>query len=1198
MTNTAYAHLRNTVLRGGRLTKSRGIVASIAPMMGAIVIAGLSAGQAQAADECGPDGAGATLITCTAGNYAGGGVYPDFPNGITYTGSDGLTLILNDAGITVADPGVSVTSSITGTDAISVIGTNVGTITTTAGSAHGLYSNIINTDSEATATALLIDGDVETTGTAASGLYARTDGLGATLAQMDGGSVTTGGVQAHGLYSYIDNFLSEAKATALLIDGEVDTAGVLDIGLYARTTGLGATLAQMDGGRVTTEGTLAHGLYSVISNGISEAMATALLIDGDVETTDGDAFGLYAQTSGLGDTMAQMDGGSVTTEGTQAYGLYSYISNTDSKATATALLIDGEVDTADDDAFGLYARTDGLGASLAQMDGGSVTTGGEGASGLHSYINNGLSTATATALLKDGDVETTDDDAHGLYARTDGLGATLAQMDGGSVTTGGGLAYGLFSFISNDISEAMATALLIDGDVETTDDDAFGLYATTSGLGATMARMDGGSVTTRGGNAYGLYSETRNIESEATATALLTNGDVDTIGEGAHGFYAATLGTGLATATASGTSTVMVSGLDAAGIRVEVSQAGASYAAAVTDTAVVTGGAGAGSGIRTESVAASSGTIFVGVDATVNGSAGAAGILDDAGDTVVDIAGTVIGDVELGDGSDTLAFAATADLSGVVLLDGGDDAATADGWTDELTLTGQTFSSTGANITNWETLIVEGGSLELTDGMLTVGSDAGTGLSLTNGGALDAGGAFALTGNLMTSTGGTFDGTGGGIGVYSISGSVLNNGIITTQDAVVGDVITVAGDYSGSGTLLVDVDTSMSMADTLIIEGSVQSAGTTVRVQSITSPVSLSSDIVAVTVNGTSMEGDFVGALTSGAFDYSLLKDGNDFVFSATAVAINSTGAVYETAPSILGAFNRLPTLGQRVRQRQWAGADRAKGVLEPSIGGWLSVHGNSLDAATSTGSNTESTTWSLQAGADFAVEPGDQGQWVMGVTGQYGRLSSTVTSALGFGTIDAEGFGVGMTATWYGNAGTYVDLQGQVNWIDSDFASSAAGALAEGELSKAYALSAEVGHRFAMDQNTALVPQAQLTAGRVDGAGFTDSANNVVDLGNNSTALVRVGLAYEYETGGNRDKLYVIGNILHDFSSDSSVNVAGADLSTSAGEATWGEIGVGGSVTMNDTTTLYGEASYRSAFSGGSDNNGLALTTGLRMQW
>jgi outer membrane autotransporter protein len=559
----------------------------------------------------------------------------------------------------------------------------------------------------------------------------------------------------------------------------------------------------------------------------------------------------------------------------------------------------------------------------------------------------------------------------------------------------------------------------------------------------------------------------------------------------------------------------------------------------------------------------------------------------------------VIGDVELGDGSDTLAFAATADLSGVVLLDGGDDAATADGWTDELTLTGQTFSSTGANITNWETLIVEGGSLELTDGMLTVGSDAGTGLSLTNGGALDAGGAFALTGNLMTSTGGTFDGTGGGIGVYSISGSVMNNGIITTQDAVVGDVITVAGDYSGSGTLLVDVDTKTDMVDELVITGNVTGGTTTVVVNNLSPHGASGNTLRVISVGGTSAADNFVldgEYLTAGAFDYSLVQQGSDFVLAG---AVNSTGALHQATPMILGAaFNRLPTLGQRVRQRQWAGTNRAKGVLEPSIGGWLSVHGNSLDAATSTGSNTESTTWSLQAGADFAVEPGDQGQWVMGVTGQYGRLSSTVTSALGFGTIDAEGFGVGMTATWYGNAGTYVDLQGQVNWIDSDFASSAAGSLAEGELSKAYALSAEVGHRFAMDQNTALVPQAQLTAGRVDGAGFTDSANNVVDLGNNSTALVRVGLAYEYETGGNRDKLYVIGNILHDFSSDSSVNVAGADLSTSAGEATWGEIGVGGSVTMNDTTTLYGEASYRSAFSGGSDNNGLALTTGLRMQW
>jgi fibronectin-binding autotransporter adhesin len=243
-----------------------------------------------------------------------------------------------------------------------------------------------------------------------------------------------------------------------------------------------------------------------------------------------------------------------------------------------------------------------------------------------------------------------------------------------------------------------------------------------------------------------------------------------------------------------------------------------------------------------------------------------------------------------------------------------------------------------------------------------------------------------------------------------------------------------------------------------------------------------------------------------------------------------------------------------------------------------------------------------LQAGADFAVEPGDAGQWVLGVTGQYGQVSSTVTSALGFGTIDAEGFGVGATATWYGNTGTYVDLQGQMNWIDSDIASSAAGALATDQNTKAYALSAEVGHRFALNETSAIVPQAQLTWGSIDGGSFTDSAGNAVDLGNNDQTIGRIGLAYEYTpnvaAAGNPTKAYVIGNILHDFSGDSSVQVGGASLSTGAAETTWGEIGVGGSYAMDANKTLYGEAAYRTSFGGSSDNNGLSGTVGLRIQW
>jgi hypothetical protein len=164
-----------------------------------------------------------------------------------------------------------------------------------------------------------------------------------------------------------------------------------------------------------------------------------------------------------------------------------------------------------------------------------------------------------------------------------------------SVTTGGTQAHGLYSFIDvvgdidNNLNDATATALLNDGDVKTTGNGASGLVAETDGLGATLAQMNGGSVTTEGIQAHGLYSSSFNGLSTATVTATLTSGDVKTIFIRAHGVYAVTAGTGLATATVSGTSTVMASGNRSNGITV---RSNGSYAAAVTDTAVVTGGAG------------------------------------------------------------------------------------------------------------------------------------------------------------------------------------------------------------------------------------------------------------------------------------------------------------------------------------------------------------------------------------------------------------------------------------------------------------------------------------------------------------------------------------------------------------------------------------------------------------------------------
>ena len=590
-----------------------------------------------------------------------------------------------------------------------------------------------------------------------------------------------------------------------------------------------------------------------------------------------------------------------------------------------------------------------------------------------------------------------------------------------------------------------------------------------------------------------------------------------------------------------------------------------------------------------------------GNDTIVADGADVASIDAGAGDDIATWSAGAVGSIAMGLGSDELTVSAS-EYDGSQVLDGGDDLSTADGMVDTLTLLNLTVAATGANILGMENVVIDGGTVSFSDNALTTGSDAGTGLSIVNGGALDAGGAFALTGNLSVAAGSTFDGTGAGAGVYSISGDLINNGIVTTKDGVVGDTITVAGNYSGTGILSVDIDTATDTIDTLVIAGDVTGGPTTVVVNNL-SPLGASGNaLTVIAVGGTSAAGDFVldgGSLTAGAFDYNLAHQGSNFVLAS---AVNSTGAVYQAAPSVLSGLNSLPTVEQRVGQRQWAGTNVARGELQPSTGGWLRQRGDGLKASTTTGIATKSNSWGLQAGIDYDVEAGGDGLWVLGVTGQYGKLNSSVTNALGSGSIDAEGFGLGATATWYGTKGTYVDLQAQANWISSDMSSSAAGTLASGELSKAYALSAEVGHRFELNQNTTLVPQAQLTLGKLHGASFTDSAGNAVDLGNNNSTVGRLGLAYEYEnndrTDGNRAKAYVIGNILHDFSTDSTVKVAGADLSTSASGATWGEIGLGGSVTVDaNKTTVYGEASYRGAFNGGS-NSGLGLTAGLRVQW
>ena len=76
-------------------TRKEGLALPLSAIALAVAFLAAAPQQARAANECGAEAAGADAITCTG----------SFPTGISYTGSDGLTLNLNNPAIVVQNAG-------------------------------------------------------------------------------------------------------------------------------------------------------------------------------------------------------------------------------------------------------------------------------------------------------------------------------------------------------------------------------------------------------------------------------------------------------------------------------------------------------------------------------------------------------------------------------------------------------------------------------------------------------------------------------------------------------------------------------------------------------------------------------------------------------------------------------------------------------------------------------------------------------------------------------------------------------------------------------------------------------------------------------------------------------------------------------------------------------------------------------------
>ncbi|MBB3656742.1 fibronectin-binding autotransporter adhesin [Rhizobium sp. BK650] len=512
---------------------------------------------------------------------------------------------------------------------------------------------------------------------------------------------------------------------------------------------------------------------------------------------------------------------------------------------------------------------------------------------------------------------------------------------------------------------------------------------------------------------------------------------------------------------------------------------------------------------------------------------------------------------------------------------------------------------------------------------------------------------WLLTGNGTVATNWTiYDGTllvGDHSAPASVIGNITNFGRLGGSGTIIGDVsnsgmvapgnsigtLTISGNYTGNGGTL-DIESVLggdaSPTDRLVVTGN--TAGTTnVRVTNLGGGGAQTVEgIKIVDVGGTSagtfsLLGDYVfqgdQAVVGGAYAYRLYQNGistpADGDWYLRSALIDPAGAVigpvyqpgvplYEAYPQLLLALNGLSTLQQRLGGRYWPGDSAAASARGPD-NVWLRTEGMHAGIEPDKGTTVDSYDYNLfklEGGLDGELYQDKGDRLISGLTVHYGTISGSIDSLYGNGDIDASGFGLGATLTWYGDNGFYVDAQSQATWYDTDLKSDLVdGAMESGNNGFGYALSLEAGRRFAASGPWSITPQAQLVYSSVDFDTFNDRFGARVSLHDCDSLLGRLGVALDREENVQRAdgqtaraKIYGIANLYGEFLDGTAVDVSGSGFE-SKNDPVWAGLTLGGSYSWSEERfSLYGEVAAKSSLKDFGDSYALSGTAGLRVKW
>ena len=400
-------------------------------------------------------------------------------------GSPGLTVTITGASVSTSGESATAVAGVNNSGDVTI---NLGQVTTTGGSATGIFAN-------ASGVATVRADVVSTTGDGAAGVAVNAEGG----AVVEVGEISTTGVNANGLVVYSD--LGGAVSVDL---DQVQTQGVGSAGVQVEAM-LGAPVT-VTGGSVSTRGYSAVG----VSINQSDVGYPDLMADMGVVTVDLDSVETGAE--GDGNDGDYSDAVRINAKGAvnvtiDTVATHGEMSRGVAVVSKEAVFVQvGDLSTEGAYAMGVEAFSEGD----VRVDVGTLTTRGDSAFGIVAASDTGSAKVSVESLTTEGDHAT------GVVAHTQGGDVVVAV---GELKTLGRESVGVRA-----VAEAGGSGrvLVQAGSIATEGEDAIGVVIQNGGSGTATVTAD--SISTKGANS-------RAIEMTASGDSRITVGSLSTMGD-------------------------------------------------------------------------------------------------------------------------------------------------------------------------------------------------------------------------------------------------------------------------------------------------------------------------------------------------------------------------------------------------------------------------------------------------------------------------------------------------------------------------------------------------------------------------------------------------------------------------------------------------------------------------------------------